>query len=375
VFGPTGFGNPSLYSKKIDTRDRADAIAKYLVGRDLASVEGVWIWQDSSYEVAITRNSFDGYPEYQYIGIVTDAQKEDWERGEVKLLLKETASPEVFSGHYIMGDRQKYGTLFVVTSPNVIELNVPTGPYGSIQRLLLVRAYPKGGTSPEKISTEFSRGSGFFVSRDIVATNFHVVKDAKQIKVLLGETAVQAELLLKDSQNDIALLRLKAQAEVESAAITILKGTKCLTLGNSDSVRAGDSVYTIGFPLAGVLASSASVGQGVVSNAAGLDNDPRMFQISIPIQAGNSGSPLFDSFGRVVGIVTSTLNNSVLFKATGTLSQNVNFAIKSSYLRSILALIPSGQCLEEAVEHSQPLTARDIQERFSKSVVAIKATR
>jgi len=268
-----------------------------------------------------------------------------------------------------MGDRSEFRTLFLMTNPNLIQLETPTGPFGSKERTILVRAYPK----QSEIVEHASSGSGFFVSTNLVATNFHVVKDAKQIRASVLGTTLEAKLVLKDARNELALLKLRTLDK--SAAAKNIQGTGCLRIGDSDSVKAGDAVYAIGFPLQSILSTSASVGQGVVNNTSGIDNDPRMFQMSTPIQPGNSGGPLFDSYGKVVGIVTATLNNELLFKSTGTIAQNVNFAIKSSYLRTLIALANAGQCVGDVRTQNQGLTARDIQERYSKSVVQILTSR
>jgi S1-C subfamily serine protease len=145
-------------------------------------------------------------------------------------------------------------------------------------------------------------------------------------------------------------------------------------MGDSNTARPGDAVFTLGFPLSGLLAATPSIGQGVISNSACMDNDPRMFQISIPIQSGNSGSPLLDSSGRVIGVVTSTLSTKAMLKATGALPQNVNFAIKSSYLKSLVSMAPSSDCLVSS-QFKQNLTAREIQDSYVSSVVVISVSR
>jgi S1-C subfamily serine protease len=206
----------------------------------------------------------------------------------------------------------------------------------------------------------------------LIATNYHVVREAKNISLSVGGVAVEGELLLKDSQNDLALLRVNARNLPNT--VMALKGVKCLAMGDSNMARTGDAVFTLGFPLSGLLAATPSVGQGVISNSAGMDNDPRMFQISIPIQSGNSGSPLLDSSGRVIGVVTSTLSSKAMLKATGTLPQNVNFAIKSSYLKSLVSMAPSGDCPVSS-QLKQSLTAREIQDNYVRSVVAISVSR
>jgi len=355
--------------------DRSKAIDLYLGGRTLAPIEGIWVWDNNQYEVAIVRNTSETNPEYQYLGLVTDTQQSNWRRGEVKLLLKETASPGVLTGTYLMGNKSRHGTTFFLTNPNLIELSLPSGFYGSQERLFLIRIFPKGQT-PEGTTArgEGSAGTGFFVAPEVLATNFHIVADATRITLRIRGTEVKGEVLLQDPQNDLALIKLASSADLLVTA-TLKASTLCLPLGDPDKVKAGDRVYALGFPLSGVLGSSISVSEGLVNNTVGLQDDPRMFQVSVPIQPGSSGSPLFDPNGEVVGIITSTLNNKFLFATQGVVPQNVNFAIKTSYLRSMLALVPGGTCPASERSAGVALTPRDLQERFSGAVVRVEVAR
>jgi S1-C subfamily serine protease len=90
----------------------------------------------------------------------------------------------------------------------------------------------------------------------------------------------------------------------------------------------GEQVVAFGFPLTGLLSSSGNVTTGVVSAGSGLRDNPVNFQISAPVQPGNSGGPLFDQYGNVIGIVVSKLDAAKVSGLTGDIPQNVNFAIK-----------------------------------------------
>jgi len=95
-------------------------------------------------------------------------------------------------------------------------------------------------------------------------------------------------------------------------------------------------VVAVGFPLHGLLASSANVATGTVSALAGIGDDIRYLQISAPVQPGNSGGPLLDMSGNVVGVVVAKLDALRVAEATGDIPQNVNFAIKDAVARSFL---------------------------------------
>jgi hypothetical protein len=161
--------------------------------------------------------------------------------------------------------------------------------------------------------TSATSGTAFFIAQNGEAlTNAHVVEGCKQISVNGGT----ARLLARDAANDLALLATD-QHPSKWASWRL-------------SVRQGEDVVAYGFPLSGVLSSGGNVVTGNVTALAGLGDDSRFLQISAPVQPGNSGGPLFDRYGNVVGVVVAKLNALKIASATGDIPQNVNFAIKAS---------------------------------------------
>jgi S1-C subfamily serine protease len=171
-------------------------------------------------------------------------------------------------------------------------------------------------------------GSGFVVSKNAhIVTNNHVVADC--VGDIHGNLAGQAPVKLRvvsaDETNDLALLQgSKKFKEKDIATI------------RASAVNSGDQVVAIGYPLHGLLTSDLTVTTGIISSLAGLYNDTRFLQISAPVQPGNSGGPLHDTSGNVVGVVTAKLNALRIAKATGDIPENINFAIKTGALRDFL---------------------------------------
>jgi S1-C subfamily serine protease len=171
-------------------------------------------------------------------------------------------------------------------------------------------------------------GTGFVVSKNAhVVTNNHVV--ANCVGDIHGNLAGQAPVKLRvvsaDEENDLALLQgPKKFKEKDIATI------------RASAVNSGDQVIAIGYPLHGLLTSDLTVTTGIISSLAGLHNDTRFLQISAPVQPGNSGGPLHDGSGNVVGVVSAKLDALRMVKATGDIPQNVNFAIKTGALRDFL---------------------------------------
>jgi S1-C subfamily serine protease len=172
-----------------------------------------------------------------------------------------------------------------------------------------------------------ANGSGFFVTEDgYLVTNFHVVKGAKQVKIKAGSEIYPAEIVKTDEDNDLALLKVTGHF-------------KPLPLSQGDA-QLGEAVFTIGFPDIILQGIQPKYTDGKISSLAGIRDDPKDYQISVPVQPGNSGGPLVDMSGNVVGIVEAKLDNAAALDATGDLPQNVNYAIRGKILSDFLAQVP-----------------------------------
>jgi S1-C subfamily serine protease len=175
--------------------------------------------------------------------------------------------------------------------------------------------------------TGTTSGSGIIVDKQGgILTNAHVVTACADPRITDdNKSHYQARIVVTDQANDLALL--KAEHRWPQAA----------TFRDGGEPKLGATAIVAGFPLTGIVASSLSVTAGTVSATAGLRDDSRMFQISAPVQPGNSGGPVLDSEGHVSGLVTAELNGTLLAIVAGVSPQNVNFAIKAAIMRNFLA--------------------------------------
>lgn len=174
----------------------------------------------------------------------------------------------------------------------------------------------------------FCTGTGFFITTNgFLVSNYHVVQGATNITARLndGRTA-ECRLIRSDSSTDLAVLK----AEIRAPALCI---------DEQAASPKGAEVCAVGFPLITLEGQEAKATFGRINATTGLNNDFRFFQIDVPVQPGNSGSPLVDKRGRVVGIVTATLDQLTTLRESGSLPQNVNYAVKTSYL---MPLLPDG---------------------------------
>ncbi|MBW8269818.1 trypsin-like peptidase domain-containing protein [Caldovatus sp. SYSU G05006] len=165
-----------------------------------------------------------------------------------------------------------------------------------------------------------SSGTGFVVARDRVLTNQHVIADCNRVLVRTADNRLLAAVppAQVDRQRDLALLAVPGDPGPP------------LAFRAAPPVRRGEGVVTYGFPLSGLLSSGPTLTTGEVSALAGLRDNPQQFQISAPVQPGNSGGPLLDRLGHVVGVVVSKLNAQRVAQFTGDIPQNVNFAVKGT---------------------------------------------
>ena len=197
-----------------------------------------------------------------------------------------------------------------------------------------------GGNEP------VSSGTGFVVSRQgHVLTNHHVIDGCTTIRATTEGRTNLLTLVGADVKNDLAVLTLP----VPFPSVARFRAGR--------TIRPGDGVVVVGFPLHGLLASEANVTTGTVSALAGIGNDTRFLQITAPVQPGNSGGPLLDEGGRIVGLVVSKLDAMHIAKATGDIPQNINFAIKGAVAKSFL----DSQSVEyETGASSKSLTSAEI---------------
>ena len=190
------------------------------------------------------------------------------------------------------------------------------------------KSHKEGSGSSISSDQPAASGTGFFITEDgYLISNYHVVKDAAKVRLLTGAGMVDAKVAQVDAANDLALLK----AEGHFAALPV---------ASSRGMALGGTVATVGFPDPGLQGFSPKLAKGEIAALAGAADDARYFQISVPVQPGNSGGALVDERGNVVGIVSAKLDASAALAASGALPENVNYAVKSSFLLSFLESVP-----------------------------------
>ena len=207
---------------------------------------------------------------------------------------------------------------------------------------------------PKNISTSANEwkgnGSGFFINeKGYIATNYHVVEEANAIQVEYFQKGVKnifsAKVIVTDKQNDLAII------QVDDPKFKTLPTIPYVFSSTIKDV--GSEVFALGYPMAQVMGDEIKFTDGKISSKTGIEGDITVYQISVPIQPGNSGGPLFDNKGNLVGITSSGLNKEYFN------SENVNYAIKTTYLKNLIDVMPENIRLPNNVDiYNKPLTEK-----------------
>ena len=180
-----------------------------------------------------------------------------------------------------------------------------------------------------------SSGTGFALNNGYVATNWHVVDEAKTIQIsgIRGDFTKKynAIVVAKDKINDLAILQITDNGFPGFGTIPYKIKTS--------TARVAEEVWTYGYPMTVIMGQEGKYTDGRISALTGVDDDPSIYQISAPIQPGNSGGPLFDNNGDIIGITCASIDNR--------LAQNVNYAVKTSYLGNLTETMHTANVLPQ----------------------------
>ncbi len=165
-------------------------------------------------------------------------------------------------------------------------------------------------------------GTGYAIGNGFIVTNNHVAEGAKSISIkgIKGDmnTGYTAEVVATDKTNDIAILKITDQN---------FKGFGTIPYAVQQRMAdVGEDVFVLGYPLTQALGNEIKLTNGIVSSRTGYQGDVSTYQMSAPVQPGNSGGPMFDSKGNVIGIVVAGVPGA----------ENVGYAIKTSYLKILI---------------------------------------
>ena len=290
-------------------------------------LEGIWEYSDlgSNYNRSeiVSRLAFI-YEEYRYVAYSLE-NKWKFRVGDVKAYLEPSASEDILTINFRDNDKRNIRCIGVKKSDALIEFDLQA------ESRILYKVYPKGNSKNRVKNGEWAgNGSGVIISKSgYIITNHHVIDDADDIEVeFILDDEVQkfnAEIVQSDKVNDLAIIKI---VDVN------FDGVKALPYNfKTRSSDVGTKVYAFGYPMAlSIMGKEIKVTDGIISSKTGYDGDITSYQISAPIQGGNSGGPLFDDKGNLIGINAAKLNVKI--------ADNVGYSIKTSYVLNLIDILP-----------------------------------
>ncbi len=325
---------------------------------ELDPLEGIYVGDDG-YKYSIEKD-FDGYRRnpnsFRMVRVYVPGQTVA-DVGDIVCFIKKGSNTSVFeSTYYLCRANWKNGNRTYVWEPfpcvSVLQGATLTSKcpdfdgYGNItgnSNKIYYKVYSPIGSAPTETKVEKWTGSGFALNDGYIVTNYHVVENAKKIMVQGTQDdfnkAVEAWVVATDKINDLAILRLASNPN----NIRLPYSVKTTT---SD---VGESIWVLGYPLTSSMGDEIKLTAGVISAKSGYEGDVSMYQISAAIQPGNSGGPLFDKDGNLIGIVCAHHKGA----------ENANYAIKASYLRNLV----ESSINNDVLPHNNILSGKELPEK------------
>lgn len=338
-----------------------NSLRESLSTRKLEPLEGIWQYTSetgkSRYKLLILKKGFK-YNLYIIEGVGF------WKPSEKKAEFETAASNELITMKWTMGDKLTViKTVGEVKNNVLIEFNLSNN--GQSNKVILYKVYPKlrsGIKNNISKKTEWAgNGSGLILSKSgYIITNHHVIKDAEEIEVEFRQEGMlqkfNAEVVQVDKVNDLAVIKI-----FDMNFDGVSKPPYNFKLRGSE---VGTKVYAFGYPMAlSIMGKEIKVTDGIISSKSGFNGDITTYQITAPIQGGNSGGPLFDEEANLIGINSSGIRKDI--------ADNVAYSIKTSYVSNLLDVLPKSIELPSSTKlKSLPLTEQ-IKE-ISKYVVLVK---
>jgi hypothetical protein len=273
---------------------------------------------DNKYKLALKRKGEN----YELI-FLSGNDNGKWKEGDIKAILNKTASSNIYKVKWYLADKRVSEDLYITFDAGLMKIIWTDGQ----SEHLYLKLYPTTSTSKNS-SGIASSGTGFaLTSNGYIVTNYHVIDGATSITVkgVNGNfsTSYKAKIVVSDKNNDLAIIQIEDNSftNISKIPFTI----------KSTSSDVGENVFVLGYPLRASMGDEIKLTNGIISSKTGFQGDITSYQISAPVQPGNSGGPLFDKFGNLIGVINA--------KHTG--AENVSYAIKVSYLKNVIDLLPT----------------------------------
>jgi len=264
----------------------------------------------------------------------------NWTEGEIKATLEPTATPLFYKAKWIMSDKSENGNYYLTFEQGLFNLLSDDN-----DKQLYIKMFPSSTDNIANSPSEgASSGTGYAISSDgYIVTNHHVTNGANSIKVrgVNGDFSktYTAKIIIEDKNNDLSIIKIDDQSFTSLGTIPYIIANRATDVGSS--------VFVLGYPLRATMGDEVKLTNGIISSKSGFQGDVTSYQITAPVQPGNSGGPLFDDKGNIIGIINA--------KHVG--AENASYAIKSSYLMNLIDQMPTPPKLQTiSTVAGKPLT-------------------
>ena len=251
-----------------------------------------------------------------YLIYFEGADNSNWKEGDIKASLTATATPGLYKAIWFGAWKQKMDMTVIFSEGlmTVIDENK--------EKEIYIKTYPTYDMLPKQEQDSKWSGTGFFLTHNgYIVTNQHVIDGAKELKVtgINGDykTNYNARVEVTDEHNDLAIIKITDSNFKSFASLPYAI--------RKTNANIGEDCFVLGYPLISTMGMDIKLTNGIISAKTGYQGDVSQYQISAPIQPGNSGGPLFDKNGNLIGIVC----------AKHTEAENAGYAIKVSYLNNL----------------------------------------
>lgn len=248
----------------------------------------------------------------------------NWVEGEVKATLEPTATPLFYKANWVMANKSENNNYYVTFDQGLFNLLTTDN-----EQQLYIKMFPASSDVLKNTPSEtVGSGTGYAISADgYIVTNHHVTNGSNSIKIrgINGDfsKSYNAKIIVEDKNNDLSIIKIDDLGFKSLGAIPYIINNKVSDVGSA--------VFVLGYPMRATMGDEVKLTNGIISSKSGFQGDVTSYQVTAPIQPGNSGGPLFDNRGNVIGIINA--------KHLG--AENVSYAIKTPYLINLLNSIPT----------------------------------
>lgn len=303
------------------------SIKNYLNNARITALEGIYEgvrspdddFIQAKYKLGIIKNKYNGF-DIIYLGGANNYK--DWKEGERKGVISLTAKPNLYTTKWKMSDKSENNDVYCSVDENGF-LKFIYQDYQSkkADESFFLKLYPTSGNTSGSIKK--GTATAFAITKDgYLVTSQHVVEGSNSFKVILNNdnklSSYDASIVLEDRNNDLAILKI---SDVKFQNLNPIPFTI-----KSSLAEVGEDVYVLGYPLSTTMGNELKVTDGIISSKTGFQGDITSYQVSAPIQPGNSGGPLFDKKGNLIGVISAKHKEA----------ENVSYAVKSSYLINLI---------------------------------------